>query len=95
MKLEAKTRLLAGNLEESAKIKGRADEPMIAQPHAEYADTEDPLSDGAAFDTLIDGEPDAAEPAVQRTTKDDGGVETAPEQSLLNDDLVPPSITFG
>jgi hypothetical protein len=59
------------------------------------ADTENPLDDGVAFDTLIDGEPDSAEPAVQRTTKDDGGVEEAPEQELLNDDIVAPSIKFG
>lgn len=56
---------------------------------------EDPLSTGTAFDTLIDGEPSAADPSVQTVTRDDGAIEEAPEQDLLRDDLVVPSIQFG
>jgi hypothetical protein len=45
---------------------------------------------GPVFDTLIDGEPDdGEEPEIQTLTKNDGGVETAPEQSLLMDDVQP------
>jgi hypothetical protein len=59
------------------------------------SNTEDPNAAGVAFDTLIDGEPSGTPPAVQTTTVNDGGVEQAPEQELLNDDLVVPSIKFG
>lgn len=54
-----------------------------------HASLEDPLSDGTAYDTLIDGERSQVDPEVQELTHDDGGVETAPEKHLLMDDLVP------
>lgn len=57
--------------------------------------TDDPLSDGVAFDTLIDGEPSDNDPVVQEVTKDDGGVEKPAEQELLNDDIRPFSIQVG
>ena len=45
------------------------------------------MEDGVAFDTLIDGDPSQEEPEVQELTRDDGGIEEAPEQSLLMDDI--------
>lgn len=79
-------------LKGNSSIKARADAPMIAQPTC--SSTENPLEDGAAFDTLDDGEVSDDDPAVQTVTRDDGGVEEAPEQDLLNDDLVVPKINF-
>ena len=49
---------------------------------------EDPMADGVAFDTLIDGDPATDEPEVQKVTHDDGGIEKAdPDQELLMDDI--------
>lgn len=67
------------------------DELLLDSP----VSTEDPLSTGVVFDTLIDGEPSDDTPTVQVVTRDDGSVQEAPEQNLLNDDLVVPSIKFG
>lgn len=51
------------------------------------ADTEDPISDGDAFDMLIDGDPEDDEPVVQELTNNDGGVEPPTDQPLLRDDV--------
>ncbi len=47
----------------------------------------DRVSDGSAFETLTDGDPDQDEPIVQLLTEDDGGIEPASEQPLLMDDI--------
>lgn len=49
----------------------------------------DPTDGGAAFDMLNDGILDA-EPEIQEITTDDGSLEEAVEQELLNDDLALP-----
>ena len=49
------------------------------------ASLSDPISNGVAFDTMVDGDPSQTEPEVQELTHDDGGVEKAPEQELLMD----------
>ena len=52
------------------------------------ASNENPLEDGVAFDTLVDGDPSTDEPEVQKVTHDDGGIEKAdPDQELLMDDI--------
>lgn len=51
------------------------------------ASTEDPLSTGVAFDTLIDGKPEDTKPLVQELTDDDGDINEPDEQRLLIDDL--------
>jgi len=53
------------------------------------ASTEDPISDGAAYDMLIDGESEeeAGEPVVQEVTNNDGSIEPDPTQPLLIDDV--------
>jgi hypothetical protein len=58
------------------------------------ASTEDPISDGAAFDMLIDGDDEEDEPLVQELTNNDGGVEPPIDQPLLRDDVTqgPPTI---
>lgn len=49
---------------------------------------ENPLEEGVAFDTLVDGDPSTDEPVVQEVTHDDGGIEKAdPDQDLLMDDI--------
>jgi len=55
------------------------------------ADTEDPISDGAAYDLLVDGDPSEEEPVVQELTNNDGSTEAPDDQPLLVDD-VPPAI---
>ena len=47
----------------------------------------DLVSDGSAFETLNDGDPDQDEPLVQDLTKDDGDIQPADEQVLLMDDI--------
>jgi len=47
----------------------------------------DPVSNGEAFDQLVDGDPDDHTPIVQRLMNTDGGTEPPDEQPLLNDDL--------
>lgn len=47
----------------------------------------DEVSNGDAFDMLIDGDPSEEEPIVQELTNSDGGVEAPADQSLLRDDV--------
>jgi hypothetical protein len=53
------------------------------------ASTEDPISDGVVYDTLVDGDPSQEEPIVQQLTNNDGGIEQQDDQELLRDDVVP------
>lgn len=48
---------------------------------------DDMVSDGTAYQTLIDGDPDTEDPIVQNVTRDDGGVVAPEEQDLLMDDI--------
>lgn len=59
---------------------------MIHAKRRLLASRASPTDGGVAFDTLIDGIPDAL-PEVQELTRDDGTFEDPPEQALLNDDL--------
>ena len=54
-------------------------------------DEGDLLSEGVAFETLIDGDPRTTTPLVQDVTRDDGGVTPPDEQPLLMDDISLPS----
>ena len=65
-------------------IQGRDGEQ---EEYAVTSSTEDPLSTGVAFDTLIDGKPEETKPLVQEVTDDDGDINVAEEQRLLIDDL--------
>lgn len=47
----------------------------------------DDISDGDAFDMLIDGDPEQHEPLVQELTQNDGGTEEPEDQMLLQDDV--------
>jgi len=72
-----------------------SDDEVIAMANAKtLASTEDPISDGAAFDMLIDGDDEEDEPVVQELTNNDGGVEPPTDQPLLIDDVSqgPPTI---
>lgn len=50
---------------------------------------EEAISDGSAFDTLIDGNPGHHSQLVQDLLQDDGGFAPADEQPLLMDDIAP------
>jgi hypothetical protein len=67
----------------------------MEEPAAVNADFADEISDGDAFDMLVDGDPSSKTDEVQELTQNDGGVETADdEQGLLMDDVSigPPSL---
>jgi len=67
----------------------------MEEPAAVKADFTDEISDGDAFDMLVDGDPSSKTDEVQELTQNDGGVETADdEQGLLMDDVSigPPSL---
>ena len=88
----------AGSGDQSLEIEETLDQIGRPQDGAEMLSSlDDPISDGQAFDTLNDGEPeDGEEPMVQELTHDDGGVEEDPTKNLLNDDLpIPGSPTSG
>lgn len=51
------------------------------------ASTENPLNDGVAFETIVDGDPSNKKPLVQEFTDDDGGILPADENLLLQDDI--------
>jgi hypothetical protein len=47
----------------------------------------DPVSNGVAYETLVDGDPSQSKPIVQEVTDNDGGVQEAEENQLLQDDI--------
>jgi hypothetical protein len=51
------------------------------------ASISNPLNDGAAFETLIDGDPSDKKPVVQEFTDNDGGISPFDENLLLQDDI--------
>lgn len=51
------------------------------------ASVANPLNDGVAFDTIVDGDPEDKKPLVQEFTDNDGGILPFDENLLLQDDI--------
>lgn len=95
MRIEAKQRLIADltkkqeqlDINQDGKIDSTDLKKLRQGKKPVKSDLVDPTDDGASFDMLVDGEPEDEQPLVQELTQDDAGVEKAPEQELLVDDL--------
>lgn len=65
-------------------------EPDPESPEAELQSAAaDDISNGDAYDLMMDGDPRQEEPVVQELTNDDGGIEPPTDQALLKDDVPP------